>query len=69
MQTQWNGARMLSGEPVKAQEVCCWSVRCVKIHSKSAVGGLARKHIHNPNELPTITVGVMRLYLWMEIRG
>ena len=33
------------------------------------IGGFACKHIHNPNGLPTITVGVMRLYLWMEIRG
>ena len=33
------------------------------------IGVFVRKHIHNPNGLPTITVGVMRLYLWMEIRG
>lgn len=33
------------------------------------IGGFARRHIHNPNGLPIITVGVMRLYLWMGIRG
>lgn len=60
---------MLSGEPAEAQEIFHWGIRCVKIRSKSAVGGFARKHIHNPNGLPTFTVGVMRLYLWMGIRG
>ena len=35
-QTRWSGARMLSGEPAKAQEIFRWGIRCVKIRSKSA---------------------------------
>jgi len=60
---------MLSGEPAEAQEIFHWGIRCVKIRSKSAVGGFARKHIHNPDGLPTIAEGLMYLHCRKEIRG
>lgn len=60
---------MLSGEPAEAQEIFRWGVRCAKILSKSAVGGLACKHIHNPNRLPTIAEGLMYLHCRKEICG
>ncbi len=42
------------------------ALRCAR---SRLIGGFARKHIHNPNGLPTIAEGLMYLHCRKEIRG